>query len=259
MSEKIDEGISIVIPVFEKSHLTDAFFRSFIGSHDLSNLLFEIIVIDNGKDKETSDLLGIYKNIIGVDKFTILKNEQNVGVSKSWNQGIKISKHNFICIANNDIEFMLPDTMQEMRKNLQRLKLVYWTSPTTCYEKNPKKIIRRPHHYEQLRYGITVDNYVVGCCFMCPRICFDELGVFDEGFDVRYYEDLDFINRIFESGKKVSMTSTAMVYHAVGSTSRHVVGGEGNRAYYDQKWSGKPQYDILAKQPEKINSIKHFS
>jgi GT2 family glycosyltransferase len=94
---------------------------------------------------------------------------------------------------------------------------------------------------------------------MCPRICFDELGLFDEEFDIKYYEDLDFINRILEVNKKIKMTETALIYHAVGSTSRYTKGGESNKEKYDRKWGDKPQFDILAKQPKKEKSIIHFN
>ena len=232
----MEEGISIVMPVLGNAKYTKEFFSSFVKTHATHLFVFEFVVINNGKDKETKEVLNKYKGYFGGDKFSIIENEQNAGVCRSWNQGVEKSKYPFICIVNNDIEFRTMNGILPLRDTLKKHRNVYWTSPKTCYEKDSKKrIIQRPHHYEQLRYGITVDHYVVGCCFMCPKICFEEIGLFDEEFDIKYYEDLDFINRILEHGKKIKMTEESLIYHAVGATSKHTAGGGMNEINYHKK------------------------
>lgn len=244
--------VSVVLPVLGKADYTERFFQSFYKTTQTTH---EIIVINNGKDKETANLLKTLRE--KHNNIKIIENNENAGVAASWNQGIEKSNYDFVCIVNNDIEIMIPGWLREMQKTIAEKKQIYWTSPTTCYNRDMKKMIYRAHHYEQLKYGIAGDSYVVGCCFMCPKKAFEEIGPFDEGFEVKYYEDLDFINRILQAGKRVLMTRSAIVYHAVGTTSRKTKGGHGNESYYKKKWEGSG-FDILAMQPNRTKSSKHF-
>lgn len=245
--------VSIIMPVLENIEYTKSFFSSFYKNTSGD---YEFIIINNGQDEETKFFL---LDLIKKDnRIRVIQNEKNIGVSASWNQGIKESKNDFICILNNDIEIFTPNWIFEMQKCLQINENVYWASPSTCYTKDLKKRCFRSHHYEQLMYGSNIDNYIVGCCFMCPREAFDEIGLFDEDFDVKYYEDLDFINRILSRGKKVSMVKSVIVYHAVGATSRITKGGENNENRYNDKWAATP-YDILGMQPNRVKGVKHFN
>jgi len=252
-----ENGISVVMPVLGKHKFTKNFFESFLGTHPIETLKFEFIVVNNGQDTETKEILTHYKNIIGEDRFILIENEENVGVCKSWNQGVKQSQYPYVCIVNNDIQFMSANVLQELQNNLKKNKNIYWTSPATCYSKDLKKRVIRPHHFEQLVYAPQSMGYVVGCCFMIPKKCFDEVGLFDEGFDMRYYEDLDYINRILQAHKQIRLTETALVYHAVGITSRTVEGGENNEALYNEKW-GNTRFNILKMQGPSIKAAKHF-
>jgi len=138
-----------------------------------------------------------------------------------------------------------------LQKKLKNNSKTFWTSPRTVYNKNMRKVTYKIHHYEQLVYSKSDQNsYIVGCCFMCPRKIFEEneIGFFDEQFSIAYYEDLDFINRILAAKKFVSMCHDAMVYHAVGSTSRITPSDGKNEIRYNEKW-GASKHNILAMQP----------
>jgi len=187
----------------------------------------------------------------------LIKNEKNIGVAPSWNLGIDNAKYKYICFVNNDIEFMSHNWISELQKILKKQPGIYWTSPRTCYIKNIKKVPFKRVHYEQLMYGTNRNSYVVGCCFMCPKKIFGEIGNFDEKFEVKFYEDLDFINRIFQFNKYVSMCQSALIYHERGATSKIIRGGELNESYYKKKW-GNTQYDILSKQDDRKKYAKFF-
>ncbi len=244
---------SIIMPIKGNSTYTESLFDSFHRHNTTKD--FEFIVINNGQDEETKTLLE--KESKKIPKLIVVENDKNIGVSASWNQGIKKSTGEYICIINNDIEILTPSWLECFKKTLDKSKTIYWTSPATCYDKDPKKIKFKPSHYEQLIYGTDQYTYVVGCCFMCPRHCFDSIGLFDEKFDMRYYEDLDYINRILASGNNVSMSNEVLIYHAVGVTSRNTAGGENNAALYQEKWGGT-RTDILAQQPPRIKATKVF-
>lgn len=233
--------VSIIMPVLNNLSYTEKAINS-IEKNTMNE--YELIIIDNASTDGTEEYLK--QKSEENDKIKIISNEKNLGVSKSWNLGVSLSEYDIVCIVNNDIEIMTPDWAYEMQKIISKNSHIYWVSPRTCYEKDSKRMTYKRTHYEQLAYGNNPDSYVVGCCFMCPKIAFSEIGMFDEKFDIKYYEDLDYINRIMKAGKIVSMCNSVIVYHAVGATSRITPGGETNESYYKEKWGDTP-YDILAR------------
>ena len=244
--------VSVIMPVLGKVHLTKSFMESF---YKTTRCPYELIIINNGQDEETKNYL---KEICEKDsKIKILQQEENLGVAKSWNLGVLESQYEYVCIVNNDIKIMTGGWLVELQTVLQDFPNVCWCSPTTCYAEDMTKMCYRVSHYEQLLYGAGNSNYVVGCCFMIPKRIFDVVGYFDEQFDIKYYEDLDYINRIFQNVGRVKMANTVLVYHAVGSTSRETPGGGTNKSKYEEKWGGSP-YNILSMQPKPIIGVKHF-
>ncbi len=250
----IYEPVSIIIPLLNNLDWTKQCLES-IDSKS-RNRDYEIIIIDNGSNDGTIEYIEEYlrshKNV------TIVKNENNVGVAPAWNQGIKLAKNDYVCVINNDIKILMADWLFELQKVLKSRENIYWVSPRTCYSLDSKKLSFKPSHYEQLIYGSSQTDYVVACCFMCPKKIFNELGYFDEQFEVKYYEDLDYIARILSSGNKVKMCNSSLIYHGVGRTSRITTGGANNESYYQSKWGGT-KYDILAMQPGRgVKAIKKF-
>ena len=57
---------------------------------------------------------------------------------------------------------------------------------------------------------------------MARKSLFREIGTFDEQFFV-YLEDLDFLKRMDEAGKKYASTKKVNTYHVIGGTSTGMV------------------------------------
>lgn len=248
------DAVSVIVPVLNNLDWTKQCLESAFPNS--GNKEFEFIVIDNGSTDGTAEYLEEFAKTH--PQLSVVKNEKNIGVAPAWNQGIKLAKYDYVCIINNDIKILTSDWLFEMQKVLKANPKIYWTSPRTCYSLDLKKISYKPSHYEQLIYGSSLDEYVVACCFMCPKKIFEEIGFFDEKFEVKYYEDLDFIARILSLGNKVKMCHSCLIYHGVGKTSRITTGGENNENYYQSKW-GDTKFDILAMQPGRgVKGIKKF-
>lgn len=245
----------IIVPVYNNLQYTKKFYESFIKTISEPH---KLIVIDNNSTDGTEEYFKSIQN----DNLVYIKNEKNVGVAPAWNQGIikvqeLLPEDSYICILNNDIEFMSSNWVTELQKTLQSNPNVFYTSPRTCYDKNSPMSYKKVT-YEQLLYSkIANDQYVVGCCIMLSPECIKTIGLFDEMFEMKYYEDLDYINRILQSGNRVSMTGSVIVYHVRGATSRITPGGENNKNLYEQKWKNSG-FDILEFQPKAEFGIKHF-
>jgi len=86
--------ISIIMPVHNELEYTKKCIDSI--KKNSGNIEFEIIIIDNASEDGTKDFL---------KKETVkyIYNKENIGVARSWNQGINIATGEYLCIINNDI------------------------------------------------------------------------------------------------------------------------------------------------------------
>ena len=232
------EPTSVIMPVLNQLEYTKKCIESIQRN---TSCEYEFIIIDNNSTDGTKEYLEELKNIL--PNLVVITNEENIGVAPAWNAGINIAKYNYLCIINNDIEILFLNWLENMQLLLKKNPNVYWTSPMTCYNDARKPEFKK-NHYEQLLYDHPYGrDYIVACCFMCPKQAFNELGLFDEKFEVKFYEDLDYLARILNAGKQIKMCKQALVYHAVGTTSRITAGGHGNEAYFNSK-HGNSKYNL---------------
>ncbi len=69
------------------------------------NFKFEVIIIDNNSSDNSAKVINNFIDIYGSDIKLIINNE-NIGFTKACNQGIKISKGNYILLLNPDTEIV---------------------------------------------------------------------------------------------------------------------------------------------------------
>ena len=92
----------------------------------------EINIIDNGSsDKSYEWIKKNYPNI------KIIQNSKNLGVTAAWNQGLKSSSGEYICIANNDLVFS-NGCIEKLQNTLENHNWVGIASPYTYQDKNRK-------------------------------------------------------------------------------------------------------------------------
>lgn len=98
----ITKKISLVIITYNSNK---TIFRLLSSIKAITNLIKEIIIIDNNS-------LFFDKNKINkiYPKIKIIQNKKNVGFAKAVNQGIKISKSNFILLLNPDT-YLINDSL----------------------------------------------------------------------------------------------------------------------------------------------------
>ena len=88
--------ISVIIPTFNQSEFLGRCLRSILDQI-IPKGEYEIIVIDDGSNDETSKVLKIYEKEI-----LIIKNNKNKGLPYSINKGIKKSKGRFVVRLDSD-------------------------------------------------------------------------------------------------------------------------------------------------------------
>ncbi|GAG03548.1 unnamed protein product [marine sediment metagenome] len=97
--DKMSPKVSIIILNWNGSHYTIPCVESLLNS---SYQNFEIILVDNGSEKE--DIQAIEKEFQGNGKVKIIKNKENMGFAEGNNMGVRNScpKSKYVVLVNND-------------------------------------------------------------------------------------------------------------------------------------------------------------
>lgn len=239
--------IDIIVPVWNCLDKTKKFIESL---SDQDN--FNLIVIDNGSDKETKDFLSTL--FVKLDSFNLISNKENLGYVKAVNQGLEISQAPIILLANNDI--ILPKKLLvELEKSLNVFDIVApltnnsgSRSDTRLIEFDGCQDIDCINDFASNLYNNVADikevDFVYGHCMMMKREVVKRIGFLDERFGIGNYDDVDFCMRAKEAGFRIGLCMNLFVFHFCHSTFNElgldvnkIIAENANR--YRDKWSRK--------------------
>lgn len=195
-----------------------------IRQSDLSNINYEVIIVENNSGDDLSDL---------EKDFKVIKSENNLGMGGGNNLGIKNSRGEFILISNPDIVYE-PETIKKLFNYIKDDSAVGLVGPkllnpdsTLQYScvRFPKiyiPLLRRTfigrffpsrlNHYlmkSETHSEIKEADWLLGACFMVRRPL-DNL--FDERYFM-YFEDVDLCREIKGQGLKVIYFPLVQVIH----------------------------------------------
>lgn len=211
---------------------------------------WDFLLIDNGSTDGTHEHVHTFRESAHAgfaDMVTVLRNEQNKGVSGSWNQGIKYGlEHGYthFLILNNDI-LVHPHAIDGMLKRMDHggVALVAAVdisgesrAPTEIFNMPDKEPSESPH-----------PNF---SCFMITKDTIETVGWFDEVFFPGYFEDNSYHYRVklIRGDNAAITTTTAMFYHFGSKTQNQDIGKpivpgpqfEKNRTEFIKLWGGNP-------------------
>ncbi|WP_053960272.1 glycosyltransferase family 2 protein [Sulfobacillus thermosulfidooxidans] len=129
--------------------------------------------------------------------------EENWGVAKSWNWGIREALKDgaqYVLVLNDDVR-LAPGFIERLVEDLQRDNVILASG--------------RPDHVEVS----PPTRRLAMSAFLCDHRLFDEIGEFDESFWPAYFEDDDMLQRIRNTNRwKTWFDSDAVFHHWVSST-----------------------------------------
>jgi GT2 family glycosyltransferase len=147
----------------------------------------------------------------GYDELIVERND-GIGFAKAVNLGLKKAKGDYICVINNDTV-------------MERGDLKYLCKPDTIV-------------VPCMRTG-QVDN--MPRAFYCmPRSIYEEVGGYDERFEIGYFEDDDLIRRWQAAGFTIETNDQVVVSHVGGMTMQtidHNAAYKRNKELFDAKYS----------------------
>jgi GT2 family glycosyltransferase len=209
--------ISIIIPCYNQHEVTIECLNSI---KDNTTLEHEIIIIDNGSDPR-------FENINLPINCHIVRNEENLGFPKAVNQGIEISKGEYIILLGNDV-IVTPDWEWRLVKYLQRGFSI--VSPVTNYCAGMQKTFARVYSNRKELDSIAKDisiasngivsevNWIIGFCMAFSKELVGEIGLLDDSNWPCCGEDIEYCLRAKDKGKKIGIIEEVYVHH-IGSVT----------------------------------------
>jgi GT2 family glycosyltransferase len=214
--------VSIVTVNFNQPKVTEALLRSLAEVNQYANI--EIIVVDNGSSENP---VPGWESRYGQVKF--VRSETNTGFAGGNNIGLSHAKGDYLFLINNDTEVttsLIGDLVGAMQNNL-RIGLIspkihyfdnpgmlqyagytpmnFYTARNTCigqFEKDEGQ-------YDHMS-GPT--GYAHGAAMMISRKALEASGPMAENYFL-YYEELDWCERIRQTGFEIHTYLEAMIYH----------------------------------------------
>lgn len=181
---------------------------------------YEIIVVDdNGRDTEnqilTENILKKYSNI------KYIKLDKNMGANFARNIGITKAKGKYICLLDDDDEFM-EEKLLELEKEIiiSNPDLIY---SNVIYVDEHTKKERTKFKFELNREKIKVEilkgNFIGSNSFVClKKAKLMEVGMFN--LDLKSCQDWDMWIRIIFNGGKVQYCSKKLVKYYIDKTEK---------------------------------------
>lgn len=220
--------VSIIIP--NKDHIQDLD-RCLSSVYEKSTYKnFEVILVENNSTRE--ETFAYYEKAEQEHKnLRVLYWKEHFNYAAINNFGVSQSKGEFLLFLNNDVEVITPDWIEEMLGYCQRedtgavgAKLYY---PNDTVQHAGIVIgLGTDHVAGHIFYGVKRSQFTYGgranstqdisavtaACMMVKKSVHDEIGGFDQRFEVAY-NDIDYCLKVRELGKLVVFQAFAELYH----------------------------------------------
>lgn len=179
--------VSVIIPTFNRDWIVGEAIDSVLAQ-DFSD--YELIVVDDGSDDRTPDILATYQG-----KITVLR-QANRGVSAARNRGLEAAAGRLIAFLDSD-DLWLPQKLSTQVK-------FFVENPDALISQTEERWVRNGVHVNpkkrHLKFSGMIFERSLALCLVSPsavmikKALFNTVGVFDE--DLPACEDYDLWLRI---------------------------------------------------------------
>jgi GT2 family glycosyltransferase len=195
------------------------------------NQPFEVVVVDNGSDDGSLEMLAREFSQLDVFELKVIRNEENRGFCAANNQGFAASNTPLVALLNNDAEAE-PDWLTSLTSAFEGRQEVGMAASKILVYEDPKRIDKAGHliypdgqnrgrgsgeldqgQYDRIEEVLWPD----GCAAMYRREMLDKIGGFDEDF-FAYADDAELGLRARIAGWTCIYIPAALVRHHRGAT-----------------------------------------
>ena len=206
MSDMVAELSIIIVSYNHFARTTGPCLKSFAAVHSLD---LEIIIVDNGSDKETVEQL---KFAAGRDqRVRLILHADNRGFAAGNNDGVKSATAKYILLLNSDT-FIPKNAVTLLIKHLQTAESPCLVGPVTNAAGNEQQIYIRDGSDEtsifaqgtewctHAQRSIFETDQLSFFCVAMERATYQALEGLDQSFGLGFYEDTDFCCRAAQQG-----------------------------------------------------------
>jgi len=244
--------VSIILVNYNSSFLTLECIKSIFSSNYQT---FKIIVVDNNSTLEDYNRITKTVNALNWD-LLLFRNKMNTGFASACNIGIDLAIQNqsdFVLLLNNDTT-VTEIFLEELINFTQSRKQPCVTSSLILYSEPPHNVwfsggyisklrasgfhLRSTNHINELGFET---EFLSGCCMLLPAAVIATVGKLSEEYFL-YLEDVDYCTRLKNSGIKMYVVPTSVIYHKVNATTKKYSSylplyyNSRNRLYYSKKY-----------------------
>lgn len=202
--------VSIILPTYNGSKYIKRAIESVIAQ---SFSDWELLVIDDGSIDNTKDIVSEY---INKDKRIIyLKNEQNSGIQKTLNKGIKEAKGDYIARIDDDDEWIDANKLKKQVEFLDgNLDYVLVGTGVIVIDEGGEELFRYllPEDDKEIRSKILSKNCFVHSSVMFRKDIAISLQGYDESKEARHVEDYDLWLKLGTIGKLANLSTYAVKF-----------------------------------------------
>lgn len=158
---------------------------------------FEIVCVDDASKDNTLEKLKEWQEIFGTDKFVLIVNSENLGLTKSLNVALSRARGEYIARIDAD-DFWEKDKLKKQARFMDSHPEcgIIGTNHVNIYENNPsKKYVRLPETHEMIAKKLFRRNPFAHSCVMARTDLIRKVGGYDES--IRYGQDYDLWLRCF--------------------------------------------------------------
>lgn len=181
-----------------------------------ADVSYELIVVDNGSDKELIEYLESQEDI------KLIANSEDVGIPRSYNQGAEAASSDYILFMSCYsllTEKALSSMLQCIKK--ENCAMVGPVSNNVSGHQNmqiPHQDINKLKDFitQNLEYNSGATKQVfrlLSHCMLIRKDIFEKVGGFDERFGLGTYEDDDLCLRLINQSYSIFMALDAFVYY----------------------------------------------
>lgn len=254
--------LAVIIPNRDQADLLEACVVSVLDQKGLPEDALEVVVVENGStDPKTHE---VYEALCARDeRVRIEAFSGTYTFSAMANFAAKKTDADYLLFLDNDTEFISDDGLVQLLAHAMRAdvgvvgaKLVF--SDDTIqhagmaigpFDAAGNLGVNLPGSYPgYMKRMVCASNVsaVTSSCQMIDRAVFEEVGGYDERFQVGYY-DVDFCLKVLGAGYHIALNPDVMLYHYENATQGHLLTRdqrlrlERERAYLHYKW---PQWFV---------------
>jgi GT2 family glycosyltransferase len=209
---KISRNITIIIVTFKSEDIIEECLNN-LGKQN------KIIIIENSSNKQLRyKIKKLYKNV------NFIINKTNLGISKSWNIGIKKTKTKYALIMNPD-SFPEKNCIKELYLTAEKKK-----NSSIIFPLNTDKKGRISDEFGiftsngmnkcKIKNGLNKIDWCNGNLMLLNKDSLNEIGLFDEKFFFSG-EETDLCKRIIDNNKENYLNSKAKNIHLGSKSINH--------------------------------------